>query len=62
MVTAALRQYVPGLPSSVAPSVHTIDDVLVFAAHPQLEHSRVLRTLMRAAALAAPGRTEVRDL
>jgi len=37
-------------------------DVLVLAAHPQLEHSRVTRTLMRAAALAAPGHTEVRDL
>jgi glutathione-regulated potassium-efflux system ancillary protein KefF len=37
-------------------------DILVLAAHPQLEHSRVTRTLMRAAALAAPARTEVRDL
>ena len=39
-------------------------DILVLAAHPQLEHSRVTRTLMRVAA-RAPGsasRIEVRDL
>jgi len=39
-------------------------DILVLAAHPQLEHSRVTRTLMRAAARAQGGasRIEVRDL
>lgn len=37
-------------------------EILVLAAHPQMEHSRVTRTLMRAAAQAAPARTEVRDL
>jgi hypothetical protein len=37
-------------------------EILVLAAHPQMEHSRVTRTLMRAAARAAPARTEVRDL
>jgi len=39
-------------------------DILVLAAHPQLEHSRVTRTLMRAAARAPGGvsRIEVRDL
>jgi glutathione-regulated potassium-efflux system ancillary protein KefF len=37
-------------------------EILVLAAHPQLEHSRVTRSLMRAAAFAAPARTEVRDL
>jgi glutathione-regulated potassium-efflux system ancillary protein KefF len=39
-------------------------DILVLAAHPQLEHSRVTRTLMRAAARVPGGaaRIEVRDL
>jgi glutathione-regulated potassium-efflux system ancillary protein KefF len=39
-------------------------DILVLAAHPQLEHSRVTRTLMQAAARAPGGaaRIEVRDL
>ena len=40
-------------------------DILVLAAHPQLEHSRITRTLMRAAArahLAAGPSIEVRDL
>ena len=39
-------------------------DILVLAAHPQLEHSRVTRTLMRAAARTPGGasRIEVRDL
>jgi glutathione-regulated potassium-efflux system ancillary protein KefF len=39
-------------------------DILVLAAHPQLEHSRVTRTLMRAAARGPGGasRIEVRDL
>jgi glutathione-regulated potassium-efflux system ancillary protein KefF len=37
-------------------------DVLVIAAHPQLAHSRVTRSLMRAAAAADPARIEVRDL
>jgi glutathione-regulated potassium-efflux system ancillary protein KefF len=35
---------------------------LVIAAHPQLEHSRVSRTLLRAAGALAPERVEVRDL
>jgi glutathione-regulated potassium-efflux system ancillary protein KefF len=42
-----------------------VSDILVLAAHPQLEHSRVTRTLMQAAARAhrAGGpRVEVRDL
>jgi glutathione-regulated potassium-efflux system ancillary protein KefF len=37
-------------------------EVVVFVAHPTLQHSRVNRRLMRAAATAAPGRVEVRDL
>jgi glutathione-regulated potassium-efflux system ancillary protein KefF len=37
-------------------------DVLVLAAHPQLEHSRVTRALMQAAAQADPARVAVRDL
>jgi glutathione-regulated potassium-efflux system ancillary protein KefF len=39
-------------------------DILVLAAHPQLEHSRVTRTLMRAATRVPGGaaRVEVRDL
>ena len=37
-------------------------DVLVIAAHPQLEHSRVTRRLMRAAAQTGDGRVEVRSL
>ena len=37
-------------------------DILVIAAHPQLEHSRVTRTLMEAAARLDPARVEVRDL
>ena len=40
-------------------------DILVLAAHPQLEHSRVTRTLMQAAVRAQPEdapRIEVRDL
>ena len=37
-------------------------DILVIAAHPQLDHSRVTRTLMEAAARLDPARVEVRDL
>lgn len=37
-------------------------DILVIAAHPQLEHSRVTRRLIAAAEAAAPGRVEVREL
>ena len=37
-------------------------DIVVLVAHPQQEHSRVNRRLMSAAAAAAPGRVEVRDL
>ena len=37
-------------------------DIVVLVAHPQQEHSRVNRALMQAAARAAPGRIEVRDL
>jgi glutathione-regulated potassium-efflux system ancillary protein KefF len=37
-------------------------DILVLVAHPQIEHSHVNHRLMRAAALAAPPRIEVRDL
>jgi glutathione-regulated potassium-efflux system ancillary protein KefF len=37
-------------------------EVVVLAAHPQLASSRVTRALMRAAADAAPARTDVRDL
>lgn len=37
-------------------------DVLVVAAHPQLEHSRATRALMQAAARLDPARVEVRDL
>ena len=36
-------------------------DILVLAAHPQMEHSRVTARLMRRAALAGP-QVEVRDL
>ena len=37
-------------------------DIVVLVAHPQQEQSRVNRALMHAAARAAPGRVEVRDL
>jgi glutathione-regulated potassium-efflux system ancillary protein KefF len=37
-------------------------EIVVLVAHPQQEHSRVHRQLMQAAARAAPGRVEVRDL
>ena len=37
-------------------------EVLVIAAHPQLEQSRVTRQLMHAAAAADPARVELRDL
>jgi len=37
-------------------------EILVIAAHPQLEHSRVTRRLMEAAARADPARVAVRDL
>ena len=37
-------------------------EIVVLTAHPHLEHSRVTRALMRAAAGADAARTEVRDL
>ena len=37
-------------------------EVLVIAAHPQMEHSRVTRALMEAAVRLGPARVEVRDL
>ena len=37
-------------------------DILVLVAHPQQQHSRVNRALMRAAAQVAPVHVEVRDL
>ena len=37
-------------------------DVLVIAAHPQLEHSRVTRALLNALAQADPARVQVRSL
>ena len=37
-------------------------DILVIAAHPQLEHSRATRTLMQAAAAVDAPRVQVRDL
>ena len=37
-------------------------EVLVIAAHPQMEHSRATRALMEAAARLGPARVEVRDL
>ncbi|MBN8493978.1 MAG: NAD(P)H-dependent oxidoreductase [Burkholderiales bacterium] len=37
-------------------------DIVVLVAHPQQQHSRVHRALMRAAAQVAPARVEVRDL
>jgi glutathione-regulated potassium-efflux system ancillary protein KefF len=37
-------------------------EILVIAAHPQLEHSRVTRRLLDAVASAAPGRVAVHDL
>ena len=37
-------------------------EVLVIAAHPQLEHSRATRALMQAAARLPAGRVQVRDL
>jgi glutathione-regulated potassium-efflux system ancillary protein KefF len=37
-------------------------DIVVLATHPQQAHSRVNQALMRRAALAGPGRVEVRDL
>ena len=39
-----------------------MSDILVIAAHPQLEHSRATRTLMDAAARLDPARVQVRDL
>jgi glutathione-regulated potassium-efflux system ancillary protein KefF len=54
-----LAEPLPAIPLQRPPSMA---EILVLAAHPQLEHSRVTRALMRAAALAAPARTEVRDL
>jgi glutathione-regulated potassium-efflux system ancillary protein KefF len=36
--------------------------IVVIAAHPQLQHSRVNRRLLKAATQAAPGRVQVRDL
>jgi glutathione-regulated potassium-efflux system ancillary protein KefF len=37
-------------------------EVVVLVAHPDLQHSRANRQLMRAAAATTPGRVEVRDL
>jgi glutathione-regulated potassium-efflux system ancillary protein KefF len=37
-------------------------EIVVLTAHPQLAHSRVTRTLMKAAADAAPARVDLRDL
>ncbi len=37
-------------------------EILVIAAHPQMEHSRATRTLMDAAARLDPARVQVRDL
>ena len=37
-------------------------DILVIAAHPQIEHSRVTRALTQAAAALPGGRVAVRDL
>ena len=37
-------------------------EIVVVAAHPQLEHSRVTRRLLQAAASVAPGRIEIRQL
>ena len=37
-------------------------EILIIAAHPQLDQSRVTRRLMQAAERAAPGRVAVRDL
>ncbi len=37
-------------------------DILVIAAHPQMDHSRATRTLMQAAAHLDPARVQVRDL
>ena len=37
-------------------------DIVVFVAHPHMEHSRVHRALMQAAAGADPARVAVRDL
>lgn len=37
-------------------------DILVIAAHPQLDHSRATRALMEAAARLDPARVQVRDL
>jgi glutathione-regulated potassium-efflux system ancillary protein KefF len=37
-------------------------EIVVLVAHPQQQHSRVNRALMRAAAQAAPGRIDVREL
>ncbi len=37
-------------------------DILILVAHPQMEHSRTTRRLMRAAAALDPARVHVRDL
>ncbi len=39
-----------------------MSDILVIAAHPQMEHSRATRALMEAAAHLDPARVHVRDL
>ena len=39
-----------------------MSDILVIAAHPQLDHSRATRALMQAAAHLEPARVQVRDL
>jgi glutathione-regulated potassium-efflux system ancillary protein KefF len=37
-------------------------EIVVIAAHPHLEHSRITRAMLQAAATAAPGRVDVRNL
>jgi glutathione-regulated potassium-efflux system ancillary protein KefF len=54
----------PGKPKRALslPRLPHMPDIVILVAHPQQEHSRVNRSLMSAAAAAAPSRLEVRDL
>ncbi len=44
------------------PTTRTVADILLIAAHPQMEHSRATRALVQAAARLDPARVQVRDL
>ena len=53
----------PGTPAGATPSLtQPMAEILVIAAHPQIEHSHATRALMAAAARADPARVALRDL